>query len=87
MDGAGEAFYTGEGLFDGLADFLGRRKLRGAKPVMADPALLVRVGDGAFLQSVHCLKGTRCRPLHPGEKVLGKSDSAQVQGHPSRGDG
>ena len=85
VDAGGEILDGGQRRGDGVRDFLVRRQLRRAQPVMADHAVLIGIGDGALLQRGHGGEGLRELRLQRGEIVVRERQAAEVERHAERG--
>ena len=55
------------------------RELGRAEPVVADHAVLIGIGDGAFFQGGHVGEGLLHRGVFGGEKIVGERDAADVE--------
>src|SRR3954466_13317962 len=64
---------------DFVANLGHRREVWVAEPIMADHALLVGVGNRAFLERVHCGESLLHARLDEFEEAFRKLDAAQVQ--------
>jgi hypothetical protein len=62
----------------------GRRQLGRAQPVMADHALLIRIGYTAFFELGHRYVGALHARLHAGEIIVRKEDATDVEGQAQR---
>ncbi len=85
VDLSGEFLDRREGRGDLMRQLRGRRELRRAQPVVADPAILVGVRDRPALEGVHLGEGLLHRRFHRGDEAVRKRDPADVEGESQRG--
>jgi len=76
----GEVLDALDGGFDVVADGGGGREAGVAEPVVADHAVFVGVGDGAFFEGVHGVHGGGHLGPHFFQEVVGKGDATDIHG-------